>query len=61
MKRIVLLALLAVGTATFANAKPAAVKGTATKEISFNKHRKAVKKAKVAQTPKTTEAANTKK
>ena len=47
MKKVVMLALLVLGTAAFAtNAKPAAVKGTAKKEISFRKHRKHSKKAK---------------
>jgi len=52
MKRIVMLALLVVGTAAFANAKPVAAKGVAAKEISMRKHRKAVKRAKTTQAPK---------
>ncbi|MGC4041085.1 MAG: hypothetical protein QM710_09960 [Flavobacterium sp.] len=60
MKKVVMLALLVLGTGAFANAKPVAAKGTAAKEISIRKHRKAVKKAKVVPTQKE-EAANTKK
>ncbi|HNP33073.1 MAG TPA: hypothetical protein PKN96_07255 [Flavobacterium sp.] len=58
MKKVVMLALLVLGTAAFAtNAKPTVVKGTAKKEISLRKHRKHAKKAKkveAAQTSSTT-------
>ena len=54
MKKAVMLALLVLGTAAFAtNAKPTLVKGTAKKEISFRKHRKAVRKAKKVEATKT--------
>ena len=46
MKKVVMLALLVLGTGAFANVRPIAVKGTATKEISVRKHRKAIKKVK---------------
>ncbi len=52
MKRIVMLAMLVLGTAAFANAKPVAAKGSAVKEISIRKHKKAVRRAKTAQAPK---------
>lgn len=53
MKRVLMLALLVIGTAAFANVKPVAAKGVAAKEISIRKHRKAVKKARTAEAPKT--------
>jgi len=59
-KKMVLLALLVVGTTAFANVKPVAAKGTVTKEISIRKHRKAIKKVKKAEAPKT-EAVSAKK
>ena len=46
MKKVVMLVMLVLGTATFANVKPIAVKGKATKEISVRKHKKHSKKAK---------------
>jgi hypothetical protein len=50
MKKVVMLALLVLGTAAFAtNAKPIAVKGKATKEISIRKHKKHLRKAKKAE------------
>lgn len=60
MKKVLMLALLVVGTATFANVKPVAAKGTAAKEIAIRKHRKAVKKAKHVEAPKV-EASSAKK
>lgn len=51
-KKVLMLALLVVGTASFANVKPVAVKGTATKEISVRKHRKAINKAKKVEATK---------
>lgn len=58
MKKVVMLALLVLGTAAFAtNAKPIAVKGRATKEISVRKHKRHAKKAKkVEATPAATPA-----
>ena len=57
MKKVVMLVMLVLGTATFANVKPIAVKGKATKEISVRKHRKHSKKAKkVEATPAATPA-----
>ena len=56
-KKVVLLALLVLGTGAFASVRPIAVKGIATKEITVRKHRKAIKKVKKlgaikAETPK---------
>ncbi|WP_293895998.1 hypothetical protein [Flavobacterium sp.] len=56
MRKVLMLALLVLGTASFASVKPIAVKGKAAKEISVRKHRKAIRKAKrieaaKAQTP----------
>lgn len=56
MKKVVMLVMLVLGTAAFANVKPIGVKGKATKEISVRKHKKAIRKAKrveaaKAQTP----------
>lgn len=45
-KKVVMLVMLVLGTAAFANVKPIAVKGKATKEISIRKHKKAIRKAK---------------
>ena len=57
MKKVVMLVMLVLGTAAFANVKPIAVKGKATKEISVRKHKKHVKKAKkVEATPAATPA-----
>ena len=55
-----MLALLVLGTGAFANVKPVAAKGTAAKEISIRKHKKAIKKAKRVATVKT-ETSNAKK
>lgn len=52
MKRIVMLALLVLGTGAFANVKPVASKGSTTKEVSVRKHRKAVRKAKKVEAVK---------
>ena len=52
MKKVVMLVMLILGTETFANVKPIAVKGKATKEISVRKHKKAIKKAKRVETTK---------
>ena len=49
MKKVVMLVMLVLGTATFANVKPIAVKGKATKEISVRKHKKHSKKAKIVE------------
>lgn len=55
MRKVVMLALLVLGTAAFASVKPIPVKGTATKEISVRKHKKNRKAKKVeaakAETP----------
>lgn len=56
MKRIVMLALLVVGTAGFANAKTVTVKKSAATEISSNKHKKALRKAKRVQATPTVTA-----
>jgi hypothetical protein len=53
MKKVLMLALLVLGTGAFANVKPVAAKSTAAKEISLRKHRKAVKKAKRMEAPAT--------
>jgi hypothetical protein len=50
MKKVVMLVMLVLGTAAFANVKPIAVKGTATKEISVRKHKKNRKAKKVEAT-----------
>ncbi len=60
MKKVLMLALLVVGTASFANVKPVAAKGTTTKELSIRKHRKAVKKAKKVEATKTETSATQK-
>lgn len=59
MKKVLMLALLVLGTGAFANVKPIAVKGTATKEISVRKHKKNRKAKKVEATK--TEAPQAKK
>ena len=46
MRKVVMLVMLVLGTATFANVKPIAVKGKATKEISVRKHKTHTRKAK---------------
>ena len=52
MKKVVMLVMLVLGTAAFANVKPIAVKGKATKEITVRKHKKHAKKTKkVEATP----------
>ncbi len=57
MRKVLMLALLVLGTASFANVKPIAVKGKATKEISVRKHKKRARKAKkVEATPIATPA-----
>lgn len=57
MRKVLMLALLVLGTASFANVKPIAVKGKATKEISVRKHKKHARKAKkVEATPAATPA-----
>lgn len=53
MKKVVMLALLVIGTAAFANVKPTATKTTAAKELSVRKHRKHTKKAKKVEATKT--------
>lgn len=53
MKKVAVLVMLVLGTATFANVKPVAVKGTATKEITTKNHKKAIGKAKQVQAVKT--------
>lgn len=58
MRKVVMLALLVLGTAAFAtNAKPTVVKGTAKKEISLRKHKKHLKKAKKVEATETSKAA----
>jgi len=59
MKKVVMLVMLVLGTAAFANVKPIPVKGTATKEISVRKHKKTRKAKKVEATK--AETAQTKK
>ena len=57
MRKVLMLALLVLGTASFANVKPIAVKGKATKEISVRKHKKHARKPKkVEATPAATPA-----
>ena len=57
MRKVLMLALLVLGTASFANLKPIAVKVKATKEISVRKHKKHSRKAKkVEATPTATQA-----
>ena len=57
MKKVVMLVMLVLGTAAFANVKPIAVKGKATKEITVRKHKKHAKKTKkVEATPAATPA-----
>ena len=53
MKKIVMLALLVLGTGAFANEKPVVAKGATAKEISVRKHKKAIKKAKRVEATKT--------
>jgi len=60
MRKLLMLALLVVGTATFANVKPVAAKTATAKESLVRKHRKAMKRTKHVAAPKT-EAAATKK
>lgn len=60
MKKVLMLALLVLGTGAFANVKPVAAKGTTAKEISVRKHKKAIKKAKRVEATKT-ETSNAKK
>lgn len=46
MRKVVMLVMLVLGTAAFANVKPVASTGKATKEISIRKHKKHLRKAK---------------
>lgn len=59
-KKVLMLALLVLGTGAFANVKPVAAKTTTTKETLVRKHRKAVKKTKRVEATKP-EATNAKK
>ena len=52
MRKVLMLALLVLGTASFANVKPIAVKGKATSAISVRKHKKAIRKAKRVEAAK---------
>ena len=57
MKKVVMLVMLVLGAAAFANVKPVAAKGKSTKEIAVRKHKKHSKKAKkVEATPAATPA-----
>lgn len=57
MRKVLMLALLVLGTASFASVKPIAVKGKATSAISVRKHKKHVRQAKkVEATPAATPA-----
>lgn len=49
MRKELMLALLVLGTAYFANVKPIAVKGKAAKEISVKKHKRHARKTKKAE------------
>lgn len=60
MKKVLMLALLVLGTGAFANVKPVAAKGIAAKETLVRKHRKAVRKAKRIEAAKP-EVTNAKK
>ena len=60
MRKVLMLALLVLGTGAFANVKPVAAKTATAKETLVRKHRKAVRKAKRIETAKP-EAASTKK
>ena len=46
MRKVLMLALLVLGTASFASVKPIAVKGKAAKEISVRKHKRHARKTK---------------
>lgn len=60
MRKVLMLALLVLGTGAFANVKPVAAKGTTAKEISVRKHKKTVRKAKKVEAVKTETTANKK-
>lgn len=52
MRKMLMLALLVLGTGAFANVKPVAAKGAIAKESTIAKHKKAIKKAKRVETVK---------
>jgi hypothetical protein len=53
MKRILMLALLVLGTGAFANGKPVAAKSNTKTETVIKKHKKSLKKAKRLEATKT--------